>query len=255
MFKITSKENSRVKHARNVREGRVRDEIFVEGLRLCEEVLKANLEIIDVLFTADLIENERGIELIRNFPNSAEVSDKIFATISDTKTPQGICIIANRPQNNLQTVDNKIVVVLHQINNPSNVGACLRTCEAVGVSGVILTKGTADAFSAKTLRGSMGASLRLKIWEKVEFTEVIEFCLEQNLTTVCADIRAKKSYTEIDWKVPHAIILGSEANGLSEIERNLCNESLKIPMCEPVESLNVAVAAGVILFEAKKISS
>ncbi len=104
---ITSKDNSRVKHARNVREGRVRNEIFVEGLRLCEEVLKANLEIVDVLFTADLFENPRGSELISNFPSSAEVSDKIFATISDTKTPQGICIIAKRPQNNLQTVDNK----------------------------------------------------------------------------------------------------------------------------------------------------
>jgi TrmH family RNA methyltransferase len=249
---ITSKDNSRVKHARNVREGRVRNEIFVEGLRLCEEVLKANLEIVDVLFTADLFENPRGSELISNFPSSAEVSDKIFATISDTKTPQGICIIAKRPQNNLQTVDNKLVVVLHQINNPSNVGAILRTCEAVGVSGVILTKGTADAFSAKTLRGSMGASLRLKLAEKFDFSEAINFCRENNLTTVCADIRAEKSYTEIDWTIPHALIVGSEANGLSETERQMCDESLKISMCEPVESLNVAVACGIVLFEAKK---
>lgn len=250
---ITSKDNSRVKHARNVREGRVREEIFVEGLRLCEEVLKAKLEIIDVLYTKDFAENPRGNELLQKLPNPEEVSDKIFATISDTKTPQGICIIAKRPKNNLQSVGNKLIVVIHQINNPANLGAILRTCEAVGVSGVILTKGTSSAFSAKTLRGSMGASLRLKIWEKVDFTEVIEFCREQNLTTVCADVRAKKSYTEIDWSKPHAVILGSEANGLSETERNLCDESLKIPMCEPVESLNVAVAAGVILFEAKSV--
>jgi TrmH family RNA methyltransferase len=248
---ITSKDNSRVKHARNVREGRVREEIFVEGLRLCEEVLKAKLEIIDIIFTSEFVE-KRVNKLLQNFPNAIEVSEKVFATISDTKTPQGICIIAKRPNNSLQSVDNKVVVVLHQINNPSNVGAILRTCEAVGVSGVILTKGTSDAFSAKTLRGSMGASLRLKIWEKVEFTKVIEFCKSNNLITVCADIRAKKSYTEIDWSKPHAVILGSEAKGLSESERQMCVESLKIPMCEPVESLNVAVAAGVILFEAKK---
>jgi TrmH family RNA methyltransferase len=250
---ITSKDNSHVKHARNVREGRVREEIFVEGLRLCEEVLKAKLEIVDVLFTPDFVENSRGKELIKNFPNALEVSEKVFTSVSDTKNPQGVCIIANRPKNSLQIIGNKLIVVIHQINNPSNLGAILRTCEAVGVSGVILTKGTSDAFSAKTLRGSMGASLRLKIWEKVEFTEVIEFCRKQNLTTVCADIRAKKNHTEIDWKIPHAVILGSEANGLSETERNLCDESLKIPMCEPVESLNVAVAAGVILFEAVRV--
>ncbi len=248
---ITSKENSRVKHAKLVREGRVRDEIFVEGLRLCEEVLTAKIEVVDVLFTADIIETNRGNSLIANFNDSSEVSDKLFATISDTKNPQGICIVAKRPKTGLKD-ENRLIVVLHQINNPSNVGAILRTCEAVGVSGVILTKGTADAFSAKTLRGSMGASLRLPLLEKVEFKEVIEICRKQNLQTVCADIRANKSYTEIDWSVPHALIVGSEANGLTENERGMCDESLKIPMCNPVESLNVAVACGVILFEAKK---
>jgi RNA methyltransferase, TrmH family len=248
---ITSKENSRVKHAKLVREGRVRDEIFVEGLRLCEEVLQAKVEVVDVLFTADIVELERGNALIANFNDVSEVSDKLFATISDTKNPQGICIIAKRPKNSLKA-ENNLVVVLHQLNNPSNVGAILRTCEAVGVSGVILTKGTADAFSAKTLRGSMGASLRLPLLEKVEFNDVIEFCREQNLKTVCADIRAETSYTEIDWTIPHALIVGSEANGLTEIERNLCDEALRIPMCEPVESLNAAVACGVVLFEAKK---
>jgi RNA methyltransferase, TrmH family len=249
---ITSKENSRVKHAKLVREGRVRDEIFVEGLRLCEEVFKAKIDVVDVLFTADILETERGKSLLANFNDASEVSDKLFATISDTKNPQGICIIAKRPKTGL-SAENNLVVVLHQLNNPSNVGAILRTCEAAGVSGVILTKGTADAFSAKTLRGSMGASLRLPLLEKVNFEEVINFCREQNLKTVCADIRAEKSYTEIDWTIPHALIVGSEANGLTEHERNMCNESLKIPMYEPVESLNVAVACGVVLFEAKKV--
>jgi RNA methyltransferase, TrmH family len=248
---ITSKENSRVKHAKLVREGRVRDEIFVEGLRLCEEVLSAKIEVVDVLFTADIVETKRGRSLIANFNVASEVSDKLFATISDTKNPQGICIIAKRPKTGLKP-ENSLIVVLHQLNNPSNVGAILRTCEAAGVSGVILTKGTADAFSAKTLRGSMGASLRLPLLEKVDFQEVIELCHEQNLKTVCADIRAEKSYTEIDWTIPRALIVGSESNGLTEIERNMCDESLKIPMNAPVESLNVAVACGIVLFEAKK---
>ncbi len=248
---ITSKENSRVKYAKLVREGRVRDEIFVEGLRLCEEVLKAKIEVVDVLFTADIFEAERGNALIANFNDASEVSDKLFATISDTKNPQGVCIIAKRPKTGLKP-ENSLIVVLHQLNNPSNVGAILRTCEAAGVSGVILTKGTADAFSAKTLRGSMGASLRLPLLEKVDFEEVIEICRDQNLKTVCADIRAEKSYAEIDWTIPHALIVGAEANGLTENERGMCDESLKIPMREPVESLNAAVACGIILFEAEK---
>jgi TrmH family RNA methyltransferase len=131
-------------------------------------------------------------------------------------------------------------------------GAILRTCEAVDVSGVILSKNSADAFSPKALRGAMGANLRLPLWTNADFFEVLDWAKTEGFGSICADVNAEKSYLEIDWKKPRLLIFGSEAHGLNADEREKTDESLLIPMANNVESLNLAVACGVILFEARK---
>ncbi len=98
----------------------------------------------------------------------------------------------------------------------------------------------------------MGASLRLPIWNNVDYFEALDWAKEKNLISICADINAEKSYAEIDWRKPRLLIFGSEAHGLSEQERAKVDQSLIIPMENEVESLNLAVACGVILFEAKR---
>ena len=128
----------------------------------------------------------------------------------------------------------------------------MRTAEAAGAWGVILTLGATDIFSPKALRGAMGSSLRLPLWTGASFDDAIAFCREQGLRTVCTDPRAERAYTEIDWQVPSALIVGPEASGLERAEIAMTDESLKIPMHEPVESLNVAVATGIILYEAAR---
>jgi TrmH family RNA methyltransferase len=263
MLKISSRENQRIKHAKKIRDSLIEDKIFVEGLRLAEEVLRSNLKISEVFFTESFSQTERGAALLQKVEhfNPNEVSEKVFDSLSDTKNSQGIVIICERPatgkatieaalQNNLHEFP--LVVLLHQINNPSNQGAILRTCEAVGVSGVILTENSATVFSPKALRGAMGAAFRLPIWTNTDFFEVISWSKEKNLTSVCADVNAKKSYLEIDWKKPRLLVFGSEAHGLSVEERDAIDESLIIPMQNQVESLNLAVSSGVILFEAKR---
>jgi TrmH family RNA methyltransferase len=145
-----------------------------------------------------------------------------------------------------------IIILLHKINNPKNLGAILRSAEAVGVNKIITTTDSVNAYSTKALRASMGSSLRMQIWENVEFDEVLNWAVENGLLTTCADINSKNSYTKIDWKKPRLLIFGSEAHGLSVEERSKINESLFIPMENQVESLNLAVSCGVILFEAKR---
>ncbi len=192
--------------------------------------------------------------------NLAEVSDKIFDSLSDTKTTQGIIVICEKPETGRDSIEIEsfapeklaLVVLLHQINNPSNLGAILRTCEAANVAGVITTKNSADVFSPKALRGAMGASLRLPIWSGADFYEVLSWARDNNLAALCADIHAQKSYLETDWKKPHLLIFGSEAHGLSADEKANAGESFRIPMENGVESLNLAVSCGVILFEAKR---
>ncbi|HEX8733993.1 MAG TPA: RNA methyltransferase [Pyrinomonadaceae bacterium] len=265
MLKITSRDNQKIKFARKARDGRERDFVFVEGARLAEEVLKANLPIREVFFTEDFAETERGqsfLNAVKTKSESlAEVSTKIFDSIADTKTSQGIIVICEKPLTGESVVNANLltrnlrfplVILLHEINNPNNLGAILRTAEAVDVSGVITTKNSADVFSPKAIRGAMGASLRLPLWTNADFPEVLEWSREKNLKSVCADVNAEKLYTEIDWNAARLLVFGSEAHGLSAGERARIDESLLIPMANGVESLNIAVACGIILYEARR---
>jgi RNA methyltransferase, TrmH family len=260
-LKISSRDNQKLKFARAVRDGREDEKIFVEGLRLAEEVLKTDLKVEFAFFTTKFLENLRGAELIKSLVeqniDSFELENRIFDSLADTRTSQGVILIADKPnvgkkiiEQNLST--NPLIVLLHQINNPANLGAILRTAEAVGAKGIITTKGTADVFSPKTIRGAMGANLRLPFWVNAEFSEAMIWAKLHGIKSVCADIRSKKSYLEIDWKIPRLLVVGSEGHGLTDEERLATDESLLIPMANEVESLNVAVACGVILFEAKR---
>ena len=263
MQKITSRDNQKLKLARKVRDGRVENLIFIEGLRLAEEALRSDLNISDVFVTESFSKTERGQDFLQKAENSnlSEVPEQIFNSLSDTKQSQGVILISSKPetgkgviQDNLQktTCRFPLVILLHQINNPSNLGAILRTAEASGVSGVILTKDSADVFSPKALRAAMGASFRLPVWTDADYFEVLDWAEQKDLVSVCADVNSDRSYTEIDWKTPRLLIFGSEAHGLSAEEREKVNESLIIPMENGVESLNLAVACAVILFEAKR---
>lgn len=276
---ISSRDNPRLKHARAVRDGRERAEIFIEGLRLAEEAAAANLEITDAFFTPEFAATPRGKQLLSNLADVrvANISEKLLESISDTKTPQGIVILARKPETGKHLLVGEkgrkgegekkfltalsfpssfslspLLLILHCLNNPSNVGAVLRTAEAAGVTGAILTAGSADVFAPKSLRGAMGSAFRLPLWTNAALAEAIEFCRKNNIKTVCAELNAKKTHIEVDWSEPKALILGSEAHGLAPEEIALTDESLKIPMQSPVESLNVAVACGVILYEAHR---
>jgi TrmH family RNA methyltransferase len=242
-----------------VRDGKVSAEIFIEGYRLADEALKAGLKIKDALFSADFAQTEAGKvifqRIAQTFHTPVVVENKIFNSICDTKTPPGIVLIAEKPQIDFQSkIKNQkskiLLVVLHQLNNPANLGAIFRTAEAVGVTGIILTKGSSDVYSPKALRGSMGAAFRVPVLANIDFREVIEFCQKSGLKTYCADIKSAKTHSEIDWRSDCVLILGSEAHGLSEEEIELANDSFRIPMKSGVESLNVAVAGGIVLYEA-----
>jgi TrmH family RNA methyltransferase len=265
MLKITSRDNQKIKFARQVRDGRERRFVFVEGARLAEEVLKADLPVREVFFTEDFAGTTRGQSFLNSVEakseSLAEVSPKIFDSVADTKTSQGIIVICEKPLTGESVVNANLlarnlrfplVILLHEINNPNNLGAILRTAEAVDVSGVILTRNSADVFSPKALRGAMGASLRLPLWTNADFAAVLEWSRAKNLKSICADVNAEKLYTEIDWNAARLLVFGSEAHGLSAEERARVEESLLIPMANGVESLNIAVACGIILYEARR---
>ncbi|CAN5605287.1 RNA methyltransferase [soil metagenome] len=264
MQKITSRDNQKLKFARKIRDRSENDFLFVEGVRLAEEFLKSGLQIFDCFFSPDFLTNERNQNLFDRISAKTndlfEIPERIFNSISDTKNSQGLILIGEKPQTgkdkiNLQTFEFQkfpFAVFFHEINNPNNLGAILRTCEAVSISNVIISKNSTDVFSPKALRSAMGASFRLNFWDDAEFEDVLVWAKENNLISVCADINSEKNLWEIDWKKPRLIIFGSEARGLSETEREKIDEGLIIPMKKSVESLNLAVSCAVVLYEAKR---
>ena len=260
-MKITSRDNSLLRRARDVRDGKVHDAIFVEGLRLCEEALHSKLGIEAVIYSDKIAKKERAAKLINELEGmaakSASVSESLLANISYTKTPQGIIVLAARPAVNeadfpRRATETPLLVILHGINNPVNLGAILRTSEAAGATGAVTTTGTADPFSAKSLRGAMGATFRLPIWTGVDYEQVLTWCRKQSIQTICADAHAAQSYTEVDWRRATALIVGAESKGLSGDEVFAADGAVKIPMKGSTESLNVAVAAGILLYEAQR---
>src|SRR5215207_4441896 len=224
---ITSRDNSLLRQARAVRDGKIDELIFVEGLRLCEEAQRSNLEIEAVIVSDELLRKERAAhamaELSRVSKRTASVSEKLLESISYTKTPQGIVVLAHRPDSSqahlaASLAATPLLVVLHQINNPVNVGAILRTAEAAGATGVITTRNTSEPFSPKSLRGAMGSAFRLPIWTGPSYEETIQWCRVHDIATVCADVEGDTDYTDLDWTKASALMLGPESTGFTADE-------------------------------------
>jgi RNA methyltransferase, TrmH family len=248
-----------VKRAKAVRDGKDRTRIFIEGVRLSEEALQAGLPIEECLFSPEAASESRLKLLLEDIDRSGipafEVSERIMHDISDTESPQGIVLIAERPYTRLSLESTKgpaLLVVLHRVSNPSNVGAIIRTAEAAGVTGLICTRGTADFLSPKALRASMGSAFRLPTMTGVALPEAMELCRTSRIKTYSTSVRATDTYADVDWRNPSALVIGPESVGLSDDEVLLADQSIYIPMAAPVESLNAAVAAGVIVFEASR---
>jgi TrmH family RNA methyltransferase len=259
--RITSRDNALLRQARAVRDGKSDDLIFVEGLRLCEEARLSKIEIEAVVVSEEFRRKERVAAVIDKIAaaskRTATVSEKLLESVSYTKTPQGIVVLAKRPTASearlaASLTADSLLVVLHQLNNPVNVGAILRTAEAAGVSGVMTTTSTSDPFSPKSLRGAMGSAFRLPIWTGLNYSEMIAWCRQHAITTICADVEAGLAYTEIDWTKPTGLLLGPESTGFTPEELGEADRRVSIPMKGAAESLNVSVASGILLFEAAR---
>ena len=259
--KITSRDNQRLVNARKIRDGRGDGQIFVEGKRLAVEALRSGIEIEECFFKSEFDDEDLLYSVADRAKNTFELSAKLFDSIADTKNPQGIILIAKCPSNGREKIEERLrvgdstlplVLFLKEINNPANLGAILRTAEAAGVAGVVVSTGSADVYSAKAIRAAMGASFRVPVWDDVTYDAVLRWAKAANLTATASDIGAKAAYSAIDWTVPRLLIFGSEAHGLSVEELASVDQKIIIPMANGVESLNLAVSAGIILFEARR---
>ena len=184
------------------------------------------------------------------------VAEKIFGSIADTKNPQGIILIADSPKSgeavieeNLRSRNSGPAVFLSEIGDPSNLGAVFRVAEAAGSAGLILSDGSTDAFSPKGNRAAMGSNFRLPVWENVNAGAAFDWARGIGLVVTAVDINGKVEYTGVDWQTPRLLVFGSEAHGLKREVIESVDETIVVKMQNDVESLNLAVSSGVVLFE------
>jgi TrmH family RNA methyltransferase len=260
--RITSRENPKIKHAKSVRDGRSDEFMFIEGTRLVEEALRSELKYIEAFVSGDDASSPRIGEIVRELEKAGvpiyEVPAQIARSLSDTVSGQGVILVAERPEP-IKLTDialNRggvpIVLFLEKINNPSNLGAVLRTAEAAGVQSVIISEGSADPFLPKALRASMGSAFRIPIVQDVTMEAASAWAARSGLITTGADISASVPHTITDWKLSRLLVIGSEAHGLSADMIQQLDELTVIKLANSVESLNLAVASGILLFEAKR---
>jgi RNA methyltransferase, TrmH family len=254
---IRSRSNPLVRRLRELVRGDVASGLLVvEGVRLAEEAVAARLSIVEAAVVPDADQNDRVRKLVAALETRGtpvrRLDRSILGALSDVETSQGVLLIARRPAIDARGVMTgaALTLVVAGVQNPGNLGSLVRTAEAAGVSGVFVGEESADPFSPKALRGAMGSAFRVPVAERAALVCLAE--LRQSGATIWAATAGGKPYDEIDWHGASALVVGNEGAGLSEDIVAASSGRVTIPMSGPVESLNVAVAAGVILFEAAR---
>ena len=258
---ISSKENKLIKSVRKLmtstRERREQGVFVLEGLRLCADAALGGFAIMTAVVSETLENSERLDAIIANAKQVVKVPGSLFATLCDTVNPQGVLCVVKRPSDRtVESVENGKYIVLENTADPANLGAMARTAEALGVSGIIISNVSCDPFSPKSQRASMGALLRLPIIESRNVIEDIKYLKDKGFKIFASVVKnADRLVTEADFSGNVCLLIGNEANGLSEEIINESDETVTIPMSGRAESLNAAAAATILMWEAVRRGS
>ena len=221
---------------------------------MIEEAILENAKIKSVVICDDCksqgaIPSESMYEIAKM--NCIYVAEKVFNTITDVINPQGIMAIIEKTKIQETEIDynSDNFLILDNIQDPGNMGTILRTADSLGMKQIIVSKGTSDPYNLKVVRATMGAIYRIKVIEVDKLTKTIKEMKKHKIKVYATDLKTDKSIYDVDY-AKSAIIIGNEANGVSEEVLKEATERIKIPMIGKTESLNAAVATSVILYEA-----
>lgn len=236
------------------RKAREREGMFVvEGVRACEELARSPLEVVGVLVAPQRAEAERGARLLRAFTDHAvpvtEVTDREFQSAAETESPQGILAVARVPAYSLDEApaDARRILVLDAVQDPGNVGTLIRTAAALGTWGTVALPGTVDVWNAKVVRSAMGAHFHYPAMQ-ASWETLRDFCTRRDFALWGADMGGV-DVAAVPTPARCALAVGNEGSGLSPHVREGLVQCVSLPITPVVESLNVAVAAGILLYQ------
>jgi RNA methyltransferase, TrmH family len=256
--RITSTTNERLKRIRALRTRKERERAglaYVEGIRAVGEAVQLRADIETLIVAPDLLRSDFALNLVQQARADGvdvlELSGGAFETISQREGPQGLAAIVRQRWDSLALVRPRggdCWVALAGVQDPGNLGTILRTAEATGAPGVILLDSSVDAYDPSAMRASTGAifSRRLVRTTSEGFAPWLR---ERNVAVVGTSDAATASYRDLAYPAPMVLLMGSERAGLTHEQRALCGEVVRIPMAGRVDSLNLAVATGIVLYE------
>ncbi len=260
MLTLTSKDNAQIKNVIKLQKSaahRRRSGFFVaEGLRVCEDAMRSGAQIEALFLTENALQKNGEVceKLCAYAGRAYTLPSELFAHISDTQTPQGVLGVIKTLDKSahFDTINNGgKFLALDNVQDPNNLGTILRSAEAFGVSGVILSADCCDVYNPKVVRGSMGAVFRLPILIEGSLPEWFARYPQLNTYAAVVDSDAKR-VTEITFKEPCAVVIGNEGNGIRPGTVAACRHSITIPMNGKAESLNASVAAAILIWEMVK---
>jgi len=261
---ITSNHNLLIKEIKGleIRKNREEKGLFIaEGLRFVEESVKEKALIDKIVVSNAFLEGKSGMDVMDRIHNIGlpcyVVSDKIFKEISDTRTPQGILAVIKKKDALIGDIikSNNKIVMLESLQDPGNMGTIIRTADAAGMTGVVLSKGCVDVYNRKVLRSTMGSIFHLPIHRTDDFIGAINELKAKGIKVYASHLDGNINYYDINDYNNIAVIIGNEANGISDEAAMAADCLIRIPMPGRAESLNASVAAGILMYEVLRKST
>lgn len=261
---ITSSANSRVKQVIQwqikAKERKKAGVFLTEGFKMYEEApLESILEVYVAESALAFLEKmdakeEKTTEKLKKTGYEV-VADSLFKKMADTQTPQGILCVVKQPEYRLEEIlkqDRPLLMILENLQDPGNLGTIIRTGEGAGVTGVIMTAKTVDIFNPKVIRATMGSVFRVPFLYVEDMEDTLKKLKEKGIRTYAAHLAGREYYDSFSFTGGTAFLIGNEGNGLEKNTADLADSYLKIPMEGKVESLNAAIAASLLMYEAQR---
>ncbi|TCO73656.1 TrmH family RNA methyltransferase [Marinisporobacter balticus] len=260
IYNISSDENPMIKHIKQLARRKYRleyGEYMVEGVRIIRDGLENNSSIKSIVFSERLYNTSGGEGLLQDLLEKNikiyQVPESIFLKLSDTQNPQGIIGIFSCKAYDLDAILNcekSLFLILDRIQDPGNLGTIIRSADAAGFDAVLLTKGCVDLYNLKTIRSTMGSIFHFPIIHVGKTKDVIQHLKAETIKIVSTSLETNKYYDEVDYKGRTAFVIGNEGHGVLKEVLDLSDELVKIPMKGKAESLNAAIAASIMMYEA-----
>lgn len=242
---ITSKDNEIIKNIKKLKEKKYRlDSYIVEGIKMVKEAISENQEIALIAIREDF-----KIDFDTQNIKTVTISNKIFNDISDVKTPQGILAVIKKNQNNQIETNQEYILALDSLQDPGNMGTIIRTADSANINQIIINKTTVDPYSPKVIRSTMGAIYRTNIIEVEDLKATLKEMKSKGFQIITTDLKATQSIYDINYNNKTVVVIGNEANGVSQEILQTADKKVIIPMLGKTESLNASIAASIMIYE------